>query len=190
MNNFKANQLRHNSLRCEIVTRYEQLLHAYVVRGICFMEEHGVSAHQNYDGNDFQATHMIAYYDDEPIGTARLRWFRDFVKFERSCFTKSYRHPDIIKAAANFSFDHAARKGYTRVITHAAPKYARLWRILLGFKTVEGKAPIHFNGHDEPYVELVKELSPKQDAITTETSVPILFRVEGQWDIPSEFEAA
>ncbi len=32
----------HNQIRTEIVTTYEQLLHAYAIRSICFMEENGV----------------------------------------------------------------------------------------------------------------------------------------------------
>ena len=62
----------HNQLRTEIVTTYEQLLHAYAVRSICFMEEHGVPARHEFDGNDYQATHVIAYAGDEPIGTLRF----------------------------------------------------------------------------------------------------------------------
>src|SRR5687768_1002057 len=73
---------RDNQIRIEIVTTPEQLLHAYAIRAICFMEEHGVSARQTYDGNDYQATHFIAYAADEPIGTARIRWFKDFAKME------------------------------------------------------------------------------------------------------------
>ncbi len=63
-------------------------------------------------------------------------------------------------------FDHVARKGYDKVITHAQPKYARLWRMILGFKNVEGKKPIYFEGHEEPYIELVKELTPPANAIS------------------------
>ena len=59
-------------------------------------------------------------------------------------------------------FDHVARKGYDKVITHAQPKYARLWRMILGFKNAEGKKPIYFDGHEEPYTELVKELPSGQ----------------------------
>jgi hypothetical protein len=76
------------------------------------------------------------------------------------------------------------------VITHAQPKYARLWRIVLGFKNAEGKKPIYFEGHDEPYIELVKHLTPPHNAITESTDPIVLFRTEGFWDAPSEFEAA
>jgi hypothetical protein len=74
---------RHDNLiRVEVVTTAEQLLHAHAIRAICFMEKHGVAARQTYDGNDYQATHIIVYAGEEPIGTARIRWFKDFAKME------------------------------------------------------------------------------------------------------------
>jgi hypothetical protein len=180
----------HNRIRVEVVTTYDQLLHAFAIRAICFMEEHGVRAQQAYDGNDYQATHFVVYDGDEPIGTLRARWFKDFAKFERTAFRAAWRNPHVIKSFAHFAFDHVARKGFDKVITHATPKYARLWRTLLGFKAVEGKAPVHFAGHDEPYVELVKYLSVPSNAISEQTDATVLFRTEGFWDTPSEFEAA
>lgn len=180
----------YNHIRVEIVTRYDQLLHAFAVRGICFMEEHGVPALQNYDGNDLQATHVVAYAHDEPIASARLRWFRDFAKMERSCVRKSHRDPRILKHFSQFIYDHVARKGYERLITHAKPAYARMWRRTLGFLPVEGKAPMSFDGDDEPYMELVKFLDPHPKMISERESIATLFRVEGHWDTPSKFERA
>ena len=180
----------HNQIRCEIVTTYEQLLHAYAVRSICFMEENGMKAQHMFDGNDYQATHVIVYSGDEPIGAVRIRWFKDFAKFERFALRKSYRDNRGIKALARFSFDHVARKGYDKVITHALPMHARLWKILFGFKNAEGKKPVYFDGIDEPCVELVKELTPPPNAISEHTDSNVLFRTEGFWDAPSEFEMA
>ena len=180
----------HNSVRVEIVTNYEQMLHAYAVRSICFMEEHGVKARQNFDGNDYQATHIIVYADDEPVGTARIRWFKDFAKLERTSLRKAYRTKSILKSCCMLVFEHVARKGYDKVITHAQPDYARLWQILLGFKRIEGRAPVYFAGHAEPYIELVKHLVVPGNAIGNDTDPAILFRVEGQWDARSPFEAA
>ena len=180
----------HNQIRTEVVTTYEQLLHAYAIRSICFMEEHGVKAQQAFDGNDYQATHMIVYAGDEPVGAQRIRWFKDFAKIERTAFREAYRNMHVLKASSYFVFDHIARKGYDKVITHAQPKYARLWRIILGFKNAEGKAPFYFDGHPEPYIELVKELSPPDNAISLHTDTAAMFRIEGFWDAPSPFEAA
>jgi len=180
----------HNLIRAEIVTTYEQLLHAYAIRAVCFMEEHGVKARQTFDGNDYQATHVIVYAGDEPIGTARIRWFKDFAKYERASFRPAYRNIQVIKACAQFTLDHVARKGYDKVITHAQPKYARLWRRILGFRNAEGKGPVYFAGHEEPYIELVKDLTPPENAISASSDATVMFRTEGYWDTPSEFEFA
>ncbi|WP_445504875.1 hypothetical protein [Microvirga sp. G4-2] len=45
-----------------------------------------------------------------------------------------------------------------------------------------------FEGHDEPYIEFIKELTPPQNAITTASDAAVLFRIEGYWDAQSEFE--
>ena len=158
------------------------------IRSICFMEEHGVKAKQVFDGNDFQATHVITYDEDEPIGTIRVRWFKDFANLERASFRPDYRDFHVIRNASEFVFDHIARKGYDRVLTHAAPAYAMLWRRKFGFKIVPDKARVEFDGHPESYVELVKELSPPPNAITNATDPTVLFRIEGNWDQPSIYE--
>jgi hypothetical protein len=176
----------HNSFRAEIVTTMEQLQHAYAVRAICFMEETGLAVDHAYDGNDLQATHAVAYLNDEPVGALRVRWFSDFAKIERSAFRKAFRHPRYLKMCAEFIFEHIARKGYTKVITHASPEYARVWRAFLGFREVPGKEPAYYHG--EPHVELIKDLVVPNDAITLATDVAVLFRTEGRWDTAAKYE--
>jgi hypothetical protein len=177
-----------NSLRIEIVTSMLQLQHAYAVRAICFMEETGLPSDHAFDGNDLQATHIIVYMNDEPVGALRIRWFSDFAKIERSAFRKAYRHPRHLKAVAEFAFKHIARKGYTRVITHASPGYARLWRGLLGFIEVKDKPPAYY--HHEPHVELIKDLDVPENAITLAADPTVLFRTEGAWDRAEKYEDA
>lgn len=176
----------HNSLRVEIVTTMEQLQHAYAVRAICFMEDTGLPIDHAYDGNDLQATHVIGYIDGEPVGALRIRWFHDFAKIERTAFRKAYRHPRYLKIGAEFAFAHIARKGYSKVMTHASPAYARLWKSLFGFTEVTGKPPAFY--HHEPHVELIKELNVPHDAITLETDTTVLFRTEGRWNQAEKYE--
>lgn len=177
-----------NSIRVELVKTLEQLQHAYAIRAICFMEEHGIPAKFSFDGNDFQASHFIAYCGEEPIGAARVRWFKDFAKIERMAFRKAYRNPRYLKAACDFVLTHIARKGYSIAITHASPLYARLWRVLLGFVPVD-KPGAQFVFDNEPYIELVKELNVPENAITLASDTTVLFRTEGEWDFASKYEA-
>jgi hypothetical protein len=189
-NNERTIVASHNQIRTEVVTTYQQLQHAYAIRSICFMEENGIPARHEFDGNDYQATHIIVYAGHEPIGTMRIRWFKDFAKLERLAFREAYRNTHVLKAVVFFAFNHIARKGYDKAIAHAQPKYARLWRIAFGCRNAEGKAPVYFDGHPEPYIELVKDLTPPLNAISASTDTAVLFRTEGFWDEPSEFEVA
>jgi hypothetical protein len=178
-----------NDIRVMVVTSAEQFMHALAIRAICFMEDTGLTAAQAIDGNDYQATHIVVYDDQEPIGAARIRWFRDFAKIERTAFRRAYRNPRILKRSAEFIFDHVSRKGYQVLVTHAEPKYARLWKMLLGFEQVLGRPSVVTEGH-EPYLELVRKLSPPPDAITLQSPPTLLFRIEGQWDTPGAFESS
>ena len=135
-----------------------------------------------FDGNDYTATHVVVYDGSEPVGTARVRWFKDFAKIERTSFRKAYRGTAVLKAFWAFGAEHIGRKGYTRVITHAGEKYARLWKIVLGFESA-GKEPVYFEGH-EPYYEIWKDIKPATNAISIDSSAAVLFRTEGHWDEP------
>jgi hypothetical protein len=164
-----------------------QFVHILAIRSVCYTDDENtkLAFDDAFDGNDFQATHMVAYLGAEPIGALRIRWFADFAKIERTGFRPAYRDPRYLQRAAPFVFNHIARKGYARAITHAAPKYAAVWRRFLGFKPVEKPMALYQEG---PYVELVKNLEVPENVITTNSSISTLFRVEGEWDGPSEYE--
>ena len=168
-----------------VVANGEQLRDAYAIRSICFMEENGLAAGQAFDGNDFQATHIAVYLRDEPIGATRLRWFSDFAKIERTAIRPAYRNARVLRTCAEFVFSHVARKGYSRLLTHASERHARLWIRLLGFERVD-KPPVT-GAALEPHVELIRHLTVPNDAVTLTSPASILFRVEGAWDAPSTF---
>jgi hypothetical protein len=178
-------QVGHNSLRAEVVTSMEQLVQVFALRSLGYLEETVLPFDHAYDGNDLQATHIVAYDDTEPVGAMRIRWFKDFAKLERTFFRKSHRGIPNIKVLLDFAFAHIARKGYAVAITHASPLYARLWRTHFGFRNVD-KQPVWY--HNEAYYELVKYLDVPSDAIGPESEVKVLFRVEGKWDQPGKYE--
>lgn len=177
----------HNAFRVEVVKTMEQLIQIFALRAICFMDDAGLPYDHAFDGNDLQATHVVGYDGDEPIGTMRIRWFKEFAKIERMAMRKSHRSIPNIKLLLNFAFAHIARKGYPVAITHAAPIYARLWRMHFGFRDVPGKPPVEYHG--EKYFELMRELEVPANAIARETEAAILFRTEGEWDTPAKYEA-
>lgn len=177
-----------NRIVTKVVTTSEQQRDALLVRAVSYFGDGHAPLKILTDGNDFCATHFVAYVDEEPIGSARIRWFKDFAKFERTCFVPQYRNPRSIYTTAHTIFGHIAHKGYTRVVTYAEPKFARLWVRLLGFRET-GKPPLGLAMSDEPYLELVKELSAPPSAITEESAGELLERIEGYWDTPVSYEA-
>lgn len=178
-----------NAIRMAVVTTPEQFMHAMAIRAICFMEQSDTTFQKAIDGNDYQATHILAYAGDEPIGATRLRWFRDFAKIERTAFRPAYRSPRILKRCSDFIFDHVARKGYSTLLTHAEPGFARVWEMVLGFQRVEAKPLITYEGK-EPLVEMVKYLGPRDDALSIDSEPNLMFRIEGHWEKPHPFENA
>jgi hypothetical protein len=87
------------------------------------------------------------------------------------------------------TFDHVARKGYTKVLTQAEQRLARLWTILFDLEIVDSP-PVEIAGHPEPYLTVVGTIPASSDPITMESSSALLLRIEGQWDAPSSFETA
>ena len=183
----ESTKLFDDRIKTKVVTTYEQQRDALLVRAVAYAGDGNAPIHVLTDGNDYQATHFIAYIGDEPIGSARVRWFNNFAKFERTCFVPKHRNARSIYTTSNSVFSHIARKGYERVFTYAEPKYAKIWVRLLGFAQTE-KIPLELNMSDLPYVELVKHLGKTNDAITTESEGKFLERIEGYWDSPVSYE--
>lgn len=176
-----------NSLRVVIATSAEHMRDITILRSICFVHEMDVPARFVFDGNDQQATHFVFYDGEEPIGALRIRWFADFAKYERTCFREKARNPFVIKRCIQATFDHVARKGYSKVMTQSEPRLTKLWTKLFGFEAHDDK-PAYILGHAEPYITVTGTLAPRADAITMEADSALLLRVEGEWDRASEFE--
>lgn len=171
----------------KIATNDTMLRHALAVRSICYMHEIGAPAHQLFDENDYCGTHLVVYEDEEPVGSLRIRWFGDFAKFERTSFLPGHRNPYVIKRMAEYAFSLCARKGFRRVVTHSRPEFARLWIKLLGFERVK-KPSLTFRDGAVEIVELKKAIDESDDVIGLDSDIGTLFRTEGDWDSPSQFE--
>ena len=71
--------------------RMEDTLQAFVIRAACFIGEQDRAFFEEFDGRDHDATHLIAYLRDEPIGTVRLRWFKSFTTPDRLAVIQRFR---------------------------------------------------------------------------------------------------
>ena len=172
--------------RTVAATTAEHMAHAMAVRSICFLEERGFAFGQEFDGNDYHASHFVMYADNEPIGTCRVRWFSGFARIEKMAFRVSYRGFNILRLFTGAVFSHVAQKGYSKLIAVADEEYSRLWERLLGFKKIPGRV-LAKPGRNSPYYELVKELGRPSDTVDELSPPEVLFRIEGAWNVPGTF---
>ena len=61
------------SITVSVVTTPEALAQAFAIRSQVYIGEQKCPYEEEFDGNDFCATHFVAYIDGEPAGTLRVR---------------------------------------------------------------------------------------------------------------------
>jgi predicted GNAT family N-acyltransferase len=102
-----------------IVTSLKDLQKAFFIRGIVFCEEQNCPYSEEIDGFDFSSIHFLGTIENEPITTARMRLFKDYVKIERLAVRKAYRGKGIGKEMFAFVLNHIAELDYTTIKLHA-----------------------------------------------------------------------
>ncbi|TCS94686.1 GNAT family N-acetyltransferase [Hazenella coriacea] len=74
------------------VSSPKDLEHAFMVRREVFMLEQKISEEEELDEFDQTAIHLLAFKDDVPIGTCRMRWINSsIIKAERVAVRKEFR---------------------------------------------------------------------------------------------------
>lgn len=168
-----------------VVRNLEDFHKVMAIRSAVYISEQECPYEEEFDGNDFAATHLIGYVGDEPVATLRLRFFADFAKLERVAVRHEFRNTrisfELIKAAIALG----RVKGYRRLYGHARKRLTSFWT-RFGFRTFEGGSELVFSDHD--YVEMVLEMDRDPDAITLGADPYVIIRPEGRWHAPSVLE--
>ena len=104
----------------------EDIMRVTAIRAAVYMAEQDCPYDEEFDGNNFCATHLIGWVDGEPVACLRLRYFGGFAKMERVAVKASYRKTKIAFRLIRAGIDHAARKGFEKIVGHAAHFSQRL----------------------------------------------------------------
>jgi len=102
-----------------VVDKLEDLVKAFVVRGIVFCGEQGISYTLERDGLDASALHVLAEVDGEPAAAGRIRFAGGFAKLERIAVRKPYRGRRLGRRLTEFMVSEAREKGFTKCKLHA-----------------------------------------------------------------------
>ncbi|MGN6515271.1 MAG: GNAT family N-acetyltransferase [Rhizomicrobium sp.] len=172
-------------VRAIVASTPEHMQQVVAIRGAVFMSEQDCPYEEEFDGNDYCATHIVGTVDGKPAAVMRIRYFAGFAKLERLAVLKAYRGGAVARAVVEAAFEMCRRKGYVRVYGHSQARLVGFWE-KFGFKRPMRNSPLVFSDHD--YVEIVAELAPHAAAITLQSDPYLIIRPEGSCDAPGILE--
>ncbi len=171
----------------QIARSLNDLMRVFSVRSETYFGEQDCPFDEEFDGNDFNATHVIALIDGEPAGCARLRWFGDFAKIERMTVRKKYRQTLLVRKLAEFAIQHARQKGFRRIYAHSRSDLVSLWS-RFGFEPLRGRKEFTFSGIK--FIEVVCEFEELDGAISFGCDPLVANRPEGKWEVSGPHESS
>ena len=97
----------------------EDMMRVVTIRSSVYIAEQSCPYDEEFDGNDFSATHLIGYVGDEPAACLRIRYFADFAKVERLAVRREYRKTRLAFKMARAAIELCRAKGYRKIYAHA-----------------------------------------------------------------------
>jgi predicted GNAT family N-acyltransferase len=170
---------RHVSIT--VVRSIEDFMRVVSVRSATFVAEQECPYEEEFDGNDFSASHLLAYLGREPVGCLRIRYFAGFAKLERLAVRHEFRNRQIGARLMSAGVEFCRMKGYRRIYGRAQKDLLNYY-VGMGWRKLEGSSEFFFSDH--AYVEIVIDADPNPDAIKLGVDPYVLMRPEGRWDEP------
>ena len=162
----------------KVARTLDDFMRGAVIRGAVFIGEQKCPYEEEFDGNDFTATHLIGYVGNEPAGCLRIRYFSDFAKLERLAVRGEFRSSGLARKLVDAGVEFCRTKGYTRMCTYAQKRLVKFWN-KCGFSISNPARELVFSDFD--YIEMVCDTSLASTTISFETDPYVIIRPEGSW---------
>ncbi len=121
-----------NKLKIKKVENNKELEETFNIRKIVFIEGQNVSVDIEMDGLESIGEHFIVYYEDKPIGCARIRTENKIAKLERIAIMKEFRGKGFGKKLTNFLIEYCKQKDIEKIKIHSQTYVADFYE-KLGF---------------------------------------------------------
>lgn len=142
-------------MEIKIVSYQAEIAAIKNIRTIVFQEEQGVAAELEFDGLDATATHLLAYLNNQAVGTTRIRDIdANTAKIERLAVLPVARNQGIGKKLMLAALEAIAQQHKSLAIVHAQAYIAPLYQ-QLGFEIIGEK----FSEAGITHVKMIKQLS-------------------------------
>jgi GNAT superfamily N-acetyltransferase len=174
-----------SSVTVKLVRTPDEFNMAMAIRAAVFLaEEDNITYFDEFNGNDYVATQLLAFVDGDPAGVIRLRWFADFALFERIGIRKRYRSYAVLAALARGALDLARQKGYRMAAGRARLETFKFWKRFGGRQT--GEAITMYRG---TLVPMVMDVPNRPDLGSIQPGPfgdpdfeALIVQPEGNWD--------
>ncbi|WHY65094.1 GNAT family N-acetyltransferase [Neobacillus sp. SuZ13] len=141
------------------ITMDEDLKAAFATREQVFVKEQGVPLEDEFDQFDTLnglSEHILVHYNEQAVGTGRIRFVDGVGKLERICILEPYRKFGLGKIIIQALEEIAEERGASQVKLHGQTQAEGFYR-KLGFRT----SSTIFMEDGIPHILMFKELSTK-----------------------------
>jgi predicted GNAT family N-acyltransferase len=173
-----------DSVSVRVVRSMDEMARVIAIRGAIYMGEQSCPFEEEFDGNDFSATHLICHKDGEPVGCMRIRYFAEFAKLERLAVRNEGRGSGLAGRLLDAAIELCRKKGYRVMYAHSQKRFLKVWE-QRGFRLM-GARELVFSDFD--YVEVKLETEKHPQSISLNDDPYVLIRPEGSWDTPGILE--
>jgi predicted GNAT family N-acyltransferase len=163
----------------------EELSRVFSVRSAVYMAEQRCPYGEEFDGNDFSATHLLGYVGQEPAACLRIRYFANFAKLERLAVRREFRGHKLAQQMIRAGIEMCRMKGYTRIYGQSEESLVG-WYGQFGFRVPNEARELSFS--EFGFVEIVLDVPPHPDAVSIESDPYVIIRPEGRWHTPGVLE--
>ncbi len=161
------------------------IMKVFAVRSATYLADQFCLYEEEFDGNDFCATHLLGTLNGDAAGCVRIRFFAGFAKIERLAVRTEYRNSRMAFDLARAAVQHCRLKGYTKIYGHSRADLVRFWKIF-GFRVRQDGREFGFA--NIRYVEIINDQEPLAGALTLDAEPLVLIRPEGAWDRPGPLD--
>ncbi|TYR79481.1 GNAT family N-acetyltransferase [Priestia megaterium] len=140
-------------MEVKIAASKQDLEDAYYVRMKVFVEEQKVDAEEEIDQYEDEATHIVVYDQQKPVGAGRFRIVDGYGKMERICVLPTHRKDGVGKLIMTTMEELASARKLSKLKLHAQTQAEGFYK-KLGYVTVSGE----FMDAGIPHVEMVKRV--------------------------------
>lgn len=124
------------------------------IRKQVFQLEQGINEQLEFDGLDATAIHLLAYLENQPVGTARIRKLDETTaKIERLSVLPTARKRGVGKQLMTKAIDLITQQNYHKIIIHSQ-EYIKSLHQKLGFEQIGNT----FDEANIPHVKMIKKI--------------------------------